>query len=157
MIDINILRSIAFFEDHSDAHLEKCAKIAKVVNLDPNTYLNKKSRSADDLYVILEGAVRLEVENDDGSRSQLETLYPGAAIGVSSLIDVQSHEYLSDARTLTHSKLVKFSAEELTNLFSQDYQLGYLIMRKLAMILRKRLAGRIPHLSKFLDFERSVM
>ncbi|BBO86841.1 Crp/Fnr family transcriptional regulator [Desulfosarcina ovata] len=142
MVDKSILRPVRFFEDLSDEMLESIAGIAELRMYDSDVYLNKRKRSADYFYVILEGEVGLQLETLSGKIVRLETIGAGGAIGFSSLVESKKHEYLSDAKTLMPTKAIRFRNDELQLLFYQNFQMGYLIMKKIAYIARRRLVYR---------------
>jgi CRP-like cAMP-binding protein len=43
------------------------------------------------------------------------------------------------AKSITKCKLIEFNASELREKFEKDYQFGYLMMTKIAQIIRERL------------------
>jgi CRP/FNR family transcriptional regulator, cyclic AMP receptor protein len=143
MVPKEMLRSIKFFEDLSDEMLERLATIADLRHYTEGEYLNKRKTTANYLYILLEGAISLETEDITGKRHNLETLMPGAALGFSSLIDTDSRQYLSDARVLTApTRTLRFKSSELVLLFYSDFELGFLIMKKIALIAKRRLQYR---------------
>jgi CRP-like cAMP-binding protein len=142
MVDKSILRPIRFFEELSDEMLESIAAIAELRVYDSDVYLNKRKRSADYFYIILEGEVSLQIESISGKTVRLETIGAGGAIGFSSLVESEKQEYLSDAKTLIPTKLIRFRNDELMLLFYQNFELGFLIMKKIAYIAKRRLTYR---------------
>lgn len=142
MVDKSILRPVRFFEDLSDEMIESIAGIAELRIYDSDVYLNKRKRSADYFYVILEGEVGLEIETISGKTVRLETIGTGGAIGFSSLVESKKQEYISDAKTLMPTKAIRFRNDELKLLFYQNFQMGFLIMKKIAYIARRRLIYR---------------
>ena len=142
MVDKSILRPIQFFEELSDEMLESIAAIAELRMYDSDVYLNKRKRSADYFYIILEGVVSLQLEDISGETVRLETIGAGGAIGFSSLIESEKQKYLSDAKTLMPTKAIRFRNDELFLLFYQDFEMGFLIMKKIARIARRRLVYR---------------
>jgi CRP-like cAMP-binding protein len=85
----------------------------------------------------------LETEDITGKRHNLETLMPGAALGFSSLIETDPRRYLSDARILTTpTRTIRFKGNDLLRMFYMDFEMGFLIMRKIALIAKRRLLYR---------------
>lgn len=148
MVQAELLKSFSFFEELSDGMLERVAAVAELRHYKEGAFLNKKKKAADYFYLILEGEISLEVESLTGETVHLETIAPGGAIGFSSLIEMETKRYLSDARALTPVKILRFPADELTLLFYQDFELGYLIMKKIALIAKRRLMYRTYPISK---------
>lgn len=151
MVDKSILKSVEFFEEFSDEMVERLAKLAELRQYQEGEYLNKKRRSADYLYIILEGVVALELEDITGKMIRLETLFDGAALGFSSLVEIEPKRYLTDARVLTPTKALRFRPADLDALCYQDFHFGFLLMKKTTLIARQRLLYRtlpIDHISK---------
>ncbi|BBO77892.1 hypothetical protein DSCW_53090 [Desulfosarcina widdelii] len=148
MIDKSILKPIRFFEELSDLMLESISSISELRIYSSNTYLNRRRRSADYLYVILEGEVVLEIESLTGNIVPIETIGAGEVIGISSLIEPEKSEYLSDAKTLVPTKALRIRSDQLFVLFYQNFELGFLIMKKIAYITRLRLTQRTHPIPK---------
>ena len=142
MVNQDFLKSVGFFEEMSEEILEGLSKLADLREYKEGEYLNKRKRSADYFYIILEGSISLELEDITGKMTYLETLMSGAALGFSSLIEVRPREYLTDARVLTPTKAIRFRASDLSPLFYQNYELGFLMMKRIALIAQHRLIYR---------------
>lgn len=143
MVPKDMLKSIVFFEDLSDEMLERIAVIADLRHYTEGEYLNKRRNPADNFYIILEGAISLETEDITGKKHNLETLMAGAALGFSSLIETESKRYLCDARVITTpTRTLRFRASDLISMFYLDFELGFLIMKKIALIAKRRLLYR---------------
>lgn len=142
MVSPDILKNLSFFEELSDTMIKRLASIAELKAYEEGVYLNKRKKDAQYFYIILEGEISLEMESLTGKTVRLETIAPGGAIGFSSLIETQSKQYISDARALTPVRILRFRADDMTLLFYQDFELGYLIMKKIARVAKRRLVYR---------------
>ena len=142
MLNQDILKSVGFFEEMPEEILENLSKLADLRQYKKGEYLNKQKRSADYFYIILEGSISLELEDITGKMTYLETLMPGAALGFSSLIEARPKEYLTDARVLAPTRAIRFRASDLLPLFYQNYELGFLMMKRIALIVLRRLIYR---------------
>ena len=147
MVNAELLKSFSFFEELSDEMLERVSALAELRHYEEGAFLNKKKKAADYFYFILEGEISLQTESLTGETVRLETIAPGGAMGFSSLIEMESKRYLSDAKALTPIKLLRFPADDLTLLFYQDFELGYLMMKKIALIAKRRLMYRTHPIS----------
>lgn len=150
MVPIELLRSTAFFEELSDSMLERLAGIGQVKLYPEGVYLNQRERTAKYFYLILDGEISLQMESLTGKTVRLETITPGGAIGFSSLIEMEPKRYIGDAKTLTDVKVLRFHADDMALLFYQDFEMGFLIMKKIAFIAKRRLMYRtlpIPKLA----------
>jgi len=148
VVDPNILKEIRFFEELSDERIERLAAIAELRMYEQGAFLNKQKRAADYFYIILEGEISLQIESLTGKTVRLETVGAGGAVGFSALIEMEQKSYLSDAKTLTPVKVLRFPANELTLLFYQDFELGFLMMKKIALVAKRRLMYRTHPIPK---------
>ena len=142
MVPSQILTNLAFFEELSIGMIERLGSMAEIKTYPEGAFLNKKKREAHFFYILLEGEISLEVESLTGKTVRLETIAPGGAMGFSSLIDMAPKRYLSDAKALTPVKILRFPSHEMSFLFYQDFELGYLIMKKIAWVAKQRLLNR---------------
>lgn len=142
MVPSQLLKNLDFFEELSEAMIERLALLAEVKTYPEGEFLNKKKKEANFFYILLEGEISLEVESLTGKTVRLETIAPGGALGFSSLIEMASKRYLSDARALTPVKILRFPSHDVSLLFFQDFELGYLIMKKIAWVAKQRLVNR---------------
>lgn len=142
MLDPEILKSISFFEEFSDEMIERLAAVSELRAYEAGAFLNKKQRSAEYFYLVVEGEISLQVESLTGKTVRLETIAPGGAIGFSSLIEMAPKVYLSNAKTLTPAKVIRFRADDLMLMCYQDFEMGFFLMKKIAFIAKRRLMYR---------------
>lgn len=142
MLAPETLGEMKFFEELSSKHIERLATIGEVKAYPKGVFLDKNRRHANHLYVIMDGSISLQIESLTGKTIRLETVSAGGAIGFSSLIETHDKGYTSDAMLLTPAKLLRFKADELKLLFYQDFELGFLIMKKIAYVVKRRLMYR---------------
>jgi CRP-like cAMP-binding protein len=72
----------------------------------------------------------------------INTITRGYSLGFSALVDTEQKKYASHAKALTDTKLLKWNGEDLRKLFHKDYEMGYLLMKRIAKIAKKRLQVR---------------
>lgn len=144
----SVLRALDFFNELSDEMILRLAAIAELREYEAGVFLNQRNSRADFFYIVVSGEISLEIESLTGKTVRLETIAPGGAIGFSSLVELEKKRYLSDARTLTPVTLLRFKSDEMTMLFYQDFELGYLIMKKIALIAKQRLVYRTHPIPK---------
>lgn len=152
MVDPAVLKTVAFFDDLSDEMIDRLAAIGELKACREGDFLNDRRRTAKFFYIVLEGEISLEVESLTGKTVRLETIVPGGAIGFSSLIEMENKTYLTDARAMSPTRVLRFPAAELLLQFYQDFELGFLIMRRIAYIAKRRLLHRthpIPQISVY--------
>ncbi|BBO85998.1 hypothetical protein DSCO28_65640 [Desulfosarcina ovata subsp. sediminis] len=151
MVDPALLKSLAFYDDLSDAMIDRLASIAEIREYKEGDFLNKHRRGAKFFYNILDGEISLEFESLTGKIVRLETIVAGGAIGFSSLIEMEEKTYLSDARAISPTRVLRFLASEMALLFYQDFELGFLIMRRIAKIAKRRLMYRTHPIPQILS------
>lgn len=143
MVPFEVLSAAPFFDELSDDKLKRVCALGEMKAYPEGVLLDQRRRKAKHFYLILEGEIGLEVESVTGKTIRLETIGQGGAIGFSSLIETGSARYYSsDAKTLTPVKAIRFSADGMMILFYQDFELGFLVMKKIAYIAKKRLEYR---------------
>jgi CRP-like cAMP-binding protein len=148
MVSPDILKQLDFFEELSDSMIERMASIAEIKAYPEGHFLNKNIQEAKYFYIILEGEISLQLERLTQRTVHLETIMPGGALGFSSLIETNDKRYISDAKAITPVKVLRFQAHEMMLLFYQDFELGYLIMKKIALVAKRRLVYRTHPLEK---------
>ena len=151
MIDPAILKSLAFYEDFSDEMIDRLAAIAQMREHQEGEFLNKRRRGARYFYNVLEGEISLEFESLLGKIVRLETVVAGSAIGFSSLIEMEEKTYLTDARAISFARVLRFPASDVMLLFYQDFELGFLMMRRIAYIAKRRLMYRTHPIPQILS------
>ena len=142
MVPAGLLKTTPFFEELTEEMIEQLAAVAELKSYPENVFLDHRKKAAKYFYIILEGEVSLQMETLTGKTIRLETITPGGAIGFSSLIDMASKRYISDARTLSKVKLLRFLADDMALLFYQNFEFGFLFMKKIAWIAKMRLMYR---------------
>jgi len=106
----------------------------------------------DDIYLVLRGRVRLEMLVRDRGRVPLMTAGAGDLVGWSPLF--AGHPMTATAIALEPVQTLSFDGQELRGLCETNHELGYHVMRQLALVLSERLlATRLQLLDLFLDHQ----
>ena len=142
MLGIEDLKSIIMLSDLNDSMLEKMLKATKKTNYSSGEYIFKEGDYAEFLYSVIEGKVGLELQKNTSTLVMINTIIRGYSLGFSSLVDTEQKKYASHAKALTDTKLLKWNGEDLRKLFHKDYEMGYLLMKRIAKIAKKRLQVR---------------
>ena len=142
MLEIEDLKSIIMLSDLNDSMLEKMLKATKKTNYSSGEYIFKEGDYAEFLYSVIEGKVGLELQKNTSTLVMINTIIRGYSLGFSSLVDTEQKKYASHAKALTDTKLLKWNGEDLRKLFHKDYEMGYLLMKRIAKIAKKRLQVR---------------
>lgn len=145
MISVENLESIVLLSGLNREMMRKLADKAKIVNIRANRYLFNEGDVADTLYSVLEGKVALGVANTSQNRIKVRDILPGKSFGFSSLVQTYPRTCITDAKTVTDTKLVKWEAGDLEILFQLDHQLGFRFMKRLSRALKDRLSDKDSH------------
>ena len=142
MPDMEDLKSIVMLSDLNDAMLEKLLKVTKRTNFSSGEYIFKEGDYAEYLFAVLNGKVGLELQKNTNTLVMINTITRAYAFGFSALVDTENKKYISHAKALTDVNLLKWSVEDLRKLFHKDCEMGYLLMKRIARIAKKRLQVR---------------
>ena len=136
------LKSIIMLSDLNGAMLEKMLKVTKKTTYSSGEYIFKEGDYAEYLYAVFNGKVGLELQKDTSTLVMINTITRGYALGFSALVDTENRRYISHAKALSNVSLLKWSVEDLRKLFHKDCEMGYLLMKRIAKIAKKRLQVR---------------
>ena len=142
MIDLNGLKSIILLSYLNDSMLENLLKITNMNEYRAGDYIFNEGDEAESLYAVIDGKVGLEMEKNSSTRILIDNITQGMMLGFSALVDTEEKSYTTSARVLTDTKLFVWKAEDLETLFSQDYKMGFLFIKRIAKIVKTRLQIR---------------
>jgi CRP-like cAMP-binding protein len=142
MFKIDDLKSIIILSHLNDTMLKKMAKVTLVTDYNEGEYIFKEGDYAEYFYSVLEGQVKLELEKTTSDVIMIDTITRGFSFGFSSLVDTEHKKYISHAKAITNTKILKWRSTDLEALFYEDYEMGFLLMRRIAKIAKKRLQIR---------------
>jgi len=142
MLQIEDLKSIIMLSDLNDTMFKKMLKVTKKTSYSSGEYIFKEGEYAESLYSVIEGKVALELQKNTSTLIMINTITRGYSFGFSALVDTEKKKYASHAKALTDTKLLKWNGEDLRKLFHKDYEMGYLLMKRIAKIAKGRLQVR---------------
>jgi CRP/FNR family cyclic AMP-dependent transcriptional regulator len=142
MPDLNGLKKIKQLIYLNDSMLENLATITNIIEYKAGDYIFKEGDDAKILYAVIDGKVGLEMEKNSSTRILIDTIIQGMMLGFSALVDTEEKSYTTSARVLTDTKLYAWRAEDLETLFSQNCEMGFLFMKRIATIVKTRLQIR---------------
>jgi CRP-like cAMP-binding protein len=142
MPEIEDLKSIIMLSDLNDAMFKNLLMVTKKTNYGSGEYIFKEGDYAEYLYAVINGKVALELQKDTNTLVMINTITRGYSFGFSALVDTEQKKYISHAKALTDVNLLKWSVEDLRKLFHKDCEMGYLLMKRIAKIAKKRLQNR---------------
>lgn len=143
MISPELLNRYSFFGGLENGHLKALAMIAQEEQLAGDVTIFQEGEPAETLYFLEEGSVVLYYT---GSETDIERfrdgipvgeINPGEPFSISALIE--PHLLTSTARTSKPSRVIKFEAKALQNLFKNNRRLAYLLTHQAAQAVIERL------------------
>jgi CRP/FNR family transcriptional regulator, cyclic AMP receptor protein len=140
MGDLNVLKTINILKTIDDSTLEQISRLATVETYNKDDYLYKEGETAKKLFSIIEGKVCIEIQKNSSTTCRVEDLSSGNTTGISSLVDEEDNKHLFSARVLMPTKVFTWQAEDLEKLFRQNPTIGWIFMRRVARILKRRLS-----------------
>jgi CRP-like cAMP-binding protein len=153
MISPELIRRYPFFADISMAQIVTLAHAAEETSIKAEQYIFHEGQNLDHFFLVLEGKVDILITQPNPATGQsterqtvVSVIEPGGVLGWSAL--VPPHAATSSSKAFTDSRLISFDCTTLHQAFKKDCQFGYLMMQKMAHVIRGRLQDmRIESLS----------
>ena len=132
------LQSVKLLSDLNDRNLRKIERITSVETYPEGGFIFRENQYADDLYAVVQGKVALELTVNT-SRCRVKDVFPGESFGISSVVDTGMRTYIADAIAVRPSKVFRWGNSALERMFYEDCELGFIFMRNVGKVLKKRL------------------
>ena len=130
MADLTELKSIKLLNYLNDSMLENLLKITDIIEYKAGDYIFKEGNQAKNIYAVIAGKVGLEMDKSSSTRILIDNITQGMMLGFSALVDTEEKKYTTSARVFTEA------------LFSRNYEMGFLFMKRIAKIVKTRLQIR---------------
>ena len=140
MIPLKEMQNASDFKGMNQKMIEQLAEIGEINQVPAGEYLFHRGDPAQNYYIIREGEVLLESEDDD-RKEYLEEVGPGMGVGCSCLAGLK--DYSCDAVCVKPCKFLCWSQSALRHLFNQNSRLGYLMIKASAKTMSKRVHRKI--------------
>jgi len=138
MVSPEVIRRYPYFSGMSMERINLLANIAEEIEYEQDQYFHNEGEEIDKVYILVEGEVSLVTTLPQQDKEVvINTLGIGDVFGWTSLLPPYTAG--AGAKSITGCKLIEFDARELRIKFEEDYQFGYLMMIKIAQIIRERL------------------
>jgi CRP-like cAMP-binding protein len=164
MSDKNILQGFKFFSELTPEALDKLASKSEQLKFDTDDIVFRFEEPAEHFYGLIEGEVELtlvftdkvlktEIEYEQAVHARMvdqerqivvDTVYPAQVFGWASIIG--SGKRTVTARCTEPCRAFAIPAAEMMAMFDADHTMGYLLMRRMADIISKRLKNRTEKL-----------
>lgn len=137
MIDSKWLGKVEFFKDLTEKEITDIAKFCETEELKAGEAVFTEGETARGLYVLKDGKVSIEMSVSGEDRMSLYTITKeGETFGWSAL--VEPFEMTASARSVENSTIVVVSGEKLRSYIQEDFHAGYLIMKRIARMMSRR-------------------
>ena len=138
MVSPELIRRFPIFSGFTIDQVISLAKHADERKFERDHYFHHEGDELDSFYLLLEGEVAIVSHLPEREREiVLHTLGVGDTYGWSAFVTPYSST--AGAKAVTTCDVVVFDAKALREEFETDCQFGYLMMQKIAMIIRDRL------------------
>jgi CRP-like cAMP-binding protein len=147
------LRRIKSLAQLNDSQLTRFLNYVEVVVYEHSGSIFRQGQSADSMFLILEGEVRVHIKQKSGELLYLRLLHAGDAFGEIALL-TQSVRSAS-VEAVKESLLLKISADSFHKLLADEPELAVKFLYRLACTLGRQLADvttRLRALREFPDF-----
>jgi len=144
------LGKMRFLAGLSDEDQQKLVQISQAVELPAGTEIFTEGTVSADLYLLLSGRVELCMSVPARGCVPILTLEEGDLLGWSAALG--QGEMTATAVAVKDTQAIALSADKLQALCHQDHDIGYQVMRRVAIALSRRLvATRLQLLDMFAD------
>ena len=138
MVSPELIRRYRYFSSVSNQQLNMLASIAEEVEFEPGHYFHNEGDKINNFYIVYEGDVSLvKTLPQQDKEVVINTIGTGDVFGWTSLLPPYTAG--SGAKAVTKCKLIEFDSAKLLERFDADKEFGYLMMIKIAQVIRERL------------------
>ncbi len=130
----NLIKKIPIFTGLCDEELQKIVAIGHEKNTQSGRLIFKEGDPGEQLYIIIEGQVRIFHEKD-GEETPISTLEKGAFFGEMAIIDGQSRS--ACAKTLTSCHFFVLEREDFLTLLASSIHISSKMMHGLSSTVRR--------------------
>lgn len=138
MISPELIRRFPFFSGFTQDQIVTLTKYADELHVDKNHYLLKEGDELNNFFIIVNGEVHIVLNLPKKDREVIiSTLAAGDLFGWSAL--VPPYFSTAGAKAVIPTDVISFNARELLRIFEKDCEFGFLMMQKVAQVIRDRL------------------
>jgi CRP/FNR family cyclic AMP-dependent transcriptional regulator len=133
-----LLQQVDIFSDFDEERLTRISNICKERQYTKGELIFRENTDSDELYVILQGEIEIQVDprtlgiSDESAPgpTTIATLRRGQTFGEVALVDEGFRS--ASACAATQAKLLVIGRDDLIQMCSEDFELGYILMRNVA-------------------------
>jgi CRP/FNR family transcriptional regulator, cyclic AMP receptor protein len=144
------MRAARFLDELSDEDLAKVAGLATMEERNAGTILFREGAVSDRLFLIARGRVALDMHVPVRGQVRILTMGPSELLGWSALLTDQ--RMTATATIVEAATFISIPGQKLQDLCDADRDVGYAVMRRMAVALAHRLlATRLQLLDLFME------
>ena len=147
MVTISMLKKISFLQDLPEHILQKIGEVATIQEFDAGTVIYEQDQPQSTFYMLVSGKVGLNSKSQKGITMTLDNVLPGRIFGVPALLSDSRGSFT--AVCSEPSTVIKVSGRDMRDLFTQNFEIGHIVMRKMVKMYKSR---RDMHTEQFLKF-----
>ena len=138
MVSPELIRRFPFFSNFTMEQIVFLAKEAEEISVSRDYYFHHEGEELNSLFMILEGEVAIVTNLPQKEREIiLNSLGTGEIFGWSAF--VPPYCATAGAKAVTPARVITFDAKVLRKHCDEDCEFGYLMMTKIAQVVRDRL------------------
>ena len=138
MVSPELLRRYPFFSGLDEGRLVFLAKAAQEDSVAAGEYFFRDGETLNTLYILMEGEVAITANLPaKGREIVLSTINPGEVFAWSAL--VPPYQATSSAKAVASCRVIALDCVALRAQLERDHTLGYMIMARLAQVMRDRI------------------
>lgn len=146
------LRSAKLLQGIAESHLHKLAHLAVEQHYASGTVLFQENAHSRTFYLVMEGAVALDIRIPRRGPVRVLTVGPGEILAWSAILG--DGTMTTSAITTAPTRVIAWPAEQLLGLCQSDHEIGFVVMQRIAQSLSRRLtATRLQLLDMFSETE----
>jgi len=131
----SVLAGVSFFSDLAEDDLEQIAEHAVLESFKRGALIITEGDSADALYVVISGRVKVFLGSDDGKEVVLTVLVPGECFGEIALLDEEPRS--ASVAAMEKTKLLVIRRDPFLELLQGNPILTRSMIRSLAHLVRR--------------------
>ena len=140
MVEIDKIKNAEIFIGLNDEELRLIAPICHEEHLPSDTVIWKAGDSADRVYILQEGAARINLRG----KATIDITEPGRILGWSAFVKYNRY-YTATAQCLEDSRFIRIMSAEILSLFREKQDMGFKVMDNLANVIAGRLANLVEY------------
>ncbi len=134
-VSIIALRVLPIFETLNDERLEEIARIASLRSVVRNSTIIRAGDRTDNIYLVLAGALKVQISDPDGREVILSLLGPGEMFGEMGVID--EHPRSATVVSTAPCDLVVIAKDDFKRCLAENFEVSLYIIENLVKRLRK--------------------